>query len=729
MSRAPATPPPAGSASPSPTAVKALARSHDATSTAASRPAYPVTRRAEATDTLHGIAVPDPYRWLEDEKSPGVKRWMAAQDALARSTLAALPGRAELAARAKELLYVEGVGLPVRRGGRLFWTRRAPDAEKAVLLVQDPGSTQPRVLLDPNGWSKDGSVSLGDWSPSWDGRRIAYQVKRNNSDEAVLELMDVATRRVSAMDRIEGGRYAHASWTPAGDGFYYTWLPTDPAIAAAERPGFQEVRFHRVGTSASTDTVVRQRTGDATAFLSASLSRDGHWLFLTLAHGWTATDVWFRDARAGLHAPWRPLAVGRKAIFEPWAFRDRFYVRTNEGAARWRLVEVDPARPEPERWREVVPESPVATLESFAVVGGRFALGWLERASSRLEVRELDGRVVRTVPLPAIGTVSGVEGEEDVDEAFFAFESFTYPRELRAMSVASGASRLWFRLRVPVDPSRYELTQVSYPSKDGTPISMFIVRAKGAPRDGSQPLLLTGYGGFQVPMTPGFRASLFPWLERGGAYALPNLRGGSEYGEAWHAAGMREKKQNVFDDFIAAAEWLVREGYTRSDRLVLSGGSNGGLLVGAAETQRPELFRVVLCHVPLLDMVRYHLFGAGRTWIEEYGSADDPALFPALLAYSPYHHVVPGTRYPATLVLSADADDRVDPMHARKFAAALQAASSGGPVLLRIERHSGHGGADLLRAEVEKIADQYAFALSEISRAAPEPAAAAPPGK
>jgi prolyl oligopeptidase len=376
-------------------------------------------------------------------------------------------------------------------------------------------------------------------------------------------------------------------------------------------------------------------------------------------------------------------------------------------------VVVDPARPEPEHWTEVVPQLE-ATLQGFDVVGGQLALSYLERAASRLEVRTLEGKLVRAVPLPALGIASLLSGEEDADEAFFSFESFTVPREIFRTSVRTGATSRWFALDVPVDPSRYEITQVMVPSKDGTPVSMFIVHARGVKRDGSSPALLYGYGGFQVAMTPSFKPSIYPWLERGGIWALANLRGGSEYGEVWHQGGMRERKQNTFDDFIAAAEYLVREGWTAPARLAIQGGSNGGLLVGAAMTQRPDLFRVVLCEVPLLDMIRYHRFGSGRTWIDEYGSADDPALFQAIRAYSPYHRVVDGTAYPATLLLSADADDRVDPLHARKFAAALQHASRGWPVLLRIEKNAGHGGADMLRAEVEKIADRYAFALSQM---------------
>ena len=673
---------------------------------------HPETRREDVVESLHGVRIADPYRWLEDASRPDVKAWMDAQDRYARERLARLPGRDAIAARARELLYVESAGVPVKRGDRLFFLRRAAGQEKAVLWVK-VGQAPERVLLDPNAWSKDGSVALGGWQPSWDGRLVAYQVKPNNSDEAILHVIRVDDGRVSDVDRIPGAKYASASWTPGGEGFYYTWIPTDPAIPVDARPGYQEVRFHRLGEDPRQDRVVRERNDDPTTFVSGNVSRDGRLLVITVAHGWSATDVWVRDLGAGEAAPLVPIAVGRPHLYEVVPYRGRLFIRTNDGAPRWKVVQVDPARPGREHWTDVVPEGE-ATLEGADVVGGRLALNYLDRAASRVEIRELDGRPVRTLSLPALGIASPLSGEEDADEAFFSFESFTIPREIHRTSLRDGRTERWFKLNVPVDPSRFEITRVMATSKDGTQVSMFIVHAKGLRRDGSSRALLYGYGGFQVAMTPSFKASIYPWLERGGIWALANLRGGSEYGEAWHQGGMREHKQNTFDDFIAAAELLVKDGWTAPERLAIQGGSNGGLLVGAAMTQRPELFRVVLCEVPLLDMVRYHLFGSGRTWISEYGSAEDPQIFPAIAAYSPYQHVRDGTRYPATLLLSADADDRVDPMHARKFAAALQHASTGGPVLLRIERNAGHGGADLLRSEVEKIADRYAFALSQM---------------
>ncbi len=671
---------------------------------------------------LHGVTVRDPYRWLEDEKSPEVNAWMKAEDALARKELAALPGRDALAARLRELLYVDTLGAPIHRGTRYFTTHHRASQEKSVVVWKEGAEGDEKVLLDPNAWSDDGSAGLGAWSVSWDGEKVAYGKKVNNSDEATLYVMDVATGKVSDVDVIEGAKYAHASWTPDGSAFYYTKLPVDPKIPASDRPGWADVRMHRIGTDPKTDTIVREKLGDPTAFQNVEVTRDGRFLFLLVAHGWTSTDLSFRDLEKNPAATsWTPLAVGIKAHFNVDTLGRTLFVQTDDGAPKGRIFAVDPAKPARAAWKEIVPERHDAVLQSFGVVGGKLALDYLKSASSLLEIRNTDGSLVREVPLPGIGSASNLSGRDDDDEAFFSFTSYTAPTSIYRTSVKTGATALTFQVSVPADVSGYTVSQVFYPSKDGTRVSMFIVHRKDLGRDGTARAMLEGYGGFLVSETPVFMASLFPWLERGGIYAVPNLRGGGEYGEEWHEAGMLLKKQNVFDDFAAAAAYLEKEKWTSPERLVLRGGSNGGLLLGAMITQHPGLFRVALCGVPLLDMVRYHLFGSGKTWISEYGSADDAAQFKALHAYSPYHHVKAGTKYPSILLLSADSDDRVDPMHARKFAAELQAASTGGPVLLRIEKHAGHTGADLVRSAVEQRADEYAFALAETPGTVPAP--------
>jgi prolyl oligopeptidase len=679
---------------------------------------YPPTRVEPVKTTLHGVEITDPFRWLEEATTPAVQEWMKAQDTFTRAAIARLPERDAIAARLKELFYIDAVSAPRHRKGRYFLSRRHATKEKSVVYWKEGKKGEERVLFDPNTWSEDGSLSLGGWQVSWDGKRVAYKVQKNNSDEATLHVMDIASGKRSEVDVIEGAKYASASWTPSGDGFYYVWLPTDADIPTADRPGHAEVRFHRLGEDPKKDKVVRAKTGDPTTFLGVELSKDGRFLLLSVHHGWSSSEVYFRDLRKpGKPGSDRPLAVGADAHYNVDVYKDRFYVHTDWGAPRYRVFEVDPGKPERESWKEIVPERADATLDGISVIGGHLVLSYLKDAASRIEIRSLDGKLVREVALPGIGTVGGPSGLPDEEEAYFSFESYTSPVEIYETSIRSGKTELYTRTAVPIDPSPYTVEQVFFPSRDGTRLSMFIVRRKDLKKDGAARALLYGYGGFQISQTPAFTSSIYPWLERGGVYAVANLRGGGEYGEAWHKDGMLLKKQNVFDDFVAAGEYLVREGYARSGRLAIQGGSNGGLLVGAAVTQRPDLFSAAVCAVPLLDMVRYHLFGSGKTWISEYGSADDPEQFKALYAYSPYHHVKSDTKYPAVLVMSADSDDRVDPMHARKFAAALQAASAGGPVLLRVERNAGHGGADLIKAAVEKVADQLAFALAHTGSA------------
>jgi prolyl oligopeptidase len=674
---------------------------------------YPEARRLAQFDEVQGVKVADPYRWLEDGTSDEVKNWVDAEDALARSVLGRLPQRDAMVARFKELLYVESEGTPRHLGNRLFYSRREAGKEKAAIYWREGRTGPENVLLDPNRWSADGSASLGQWSPSWDGKRVAYSVKANNSDESTLYVLDVATGKKSAVDVIEGTRYASPSWTASGDGFYYTWIPPRDAGPIADRPGFQEVRFHRLGIDPQKDRIVRERTGDPKTFLEASLSRNGRWLVLTTQHGWTRYDVHFMDLHATTPV-WRPLAVGQDAVYEVEVDGDHFFVKTNEGAPTYRVFKVDALHPARDRWTEVVAQRVDATLESFGVVGHRLVLGYLKDVVSQAELRDEDGTLVRALDTPTLGTLSGASGSVDDDLLYYQFQSFTYPTEIFETNVRTGKTSTFYKLKVPVEASKYVVEQRFATSKDGARVPFFVVRARDLVKDGKSPTIVHGYGGFQVASTPYFATSIFPWLEHGGIWVLANLRGGSEYGEEWHRHGMRHEKQNVFDDYVAVAEELVNQGFTRPGKLAALGASNGGLLVGAALTQRPDLFRVALCGVPLLDMVRYHLFGSGKTWIEEYGSADNAEDFKALYAYSPYHHVMQGTRYPATLILSADSDDRVDPMHARKFAAELQWATSDGPVLLRVEKHSGHGGADLVKASVEKLADEYAFALDQM---------------
>jgi prolyl oligopeptidase len=674
------------------------------------QPAYPPTRTVDEKDVLHGVVVGDPYRWLEDGPSAEVRAWSKAQDEFAREELSRLPGRETLAASLRESFNVDAIEHVSRRNHRTFYTRRDATKEKAVVYWKDDKQGEEKVLLDPNTWSRDGSVSLGQYNVSWDGTKVAYKVKKNNADEAKLQVMDIATGTISDsdIDTIDETEYTAASWTPSGDGFYYVWAPHDPSIRPLDRYALHEVRFHELGTDPKKDPTIKERTGDPRTWVSAFLSRDGHWFFYNISRE-SQTELWFQDARRqNKHSAWLPLTVGRHASYKVAAWKDFFYVRTDEGAPHYRMFRVDPYHPEREAWKEIVPERPGQTLTDFTIVGNHLSLVYLTHATSHVEVHTLDGALVREVPLPGLGTSSTLIGDEDDERAYYIFRSFTSPKEIHEISVRTGESRLWYRPKVSVDASRFVTEQVFFASKDGTRIPMFILRGKNQKPDGETPVLLSGYGGFGISLTPGFHPGIFAWLARGGIFAMPNLRGGGEYGEEWHRQGMRRNKQNVFDDFIAAAEHLVAAGWTRPGRIAIRGASNGGLLVGAVMTQRPELFGAVICGVPLLDMIRVHGL------VDELGSPADPDDFRALYAYSPYHRIKPGVKYPPVLLLSADSDDRVDPMHARKFAARLQASSTSGPVLLRIEHSAGHYGADLMKAEVERYADELTFAFAHL---------------
>ncbi len=685
---------------------------------AAPKRAWPATKKDAIVDTVYGKQVADPYRWLEDDKNPDVQAWMNAQDAYARGELAKAPGRDALATRLKELFYYDSISAPVHRNGRYFYVRKHADKEKSIVYWKqgkNEKTGEEKVLFDPNAWSTDGTKGLGGWVPSWDGKYVAYAVKQNNSDETTTHVIEVATGK-DLPDTIEGTKYGSASWTPDGKGFYYTWVPPVGTksggrdVTIAERPGFAEVRFHKLGDDPSKDALVHPATGSAKTFIAGHLSKDGHWLVVTISHGWNSSDLYIKDARKKDGA-FTPIVKGVDALFDVDVWKDQLYITTNDGAPRYRVYKTPATKLDRAAWKEIIPQGD-ATLQSVNVVGGQLVATYLRNAASEVEVRSLEGKLVRKVALPALGTTGGIGGLPDEDTGYISFSSFTEPNIIYKTSIKTGTVDEWARIKLPVDTTQFETQQVFYPSKDGTKISMFIIAKKGTPRDGTAPTILYGYGGFNVNMTPSFSSSRAVWLERGGVYAIPNLRGGGEYGEEWHRTGMLLNKQNVFDDFIGAAEYLIKEKWTSSEHLAISGGSNGGLLTGATVTQRPELFKAVVIAVPLLDMLRFHLSGSGKTWVPEYGSAEDPEQFAAIWAYSPYRRAVDeGPRaYPAILFDSADHDDRVDPMHARKLAAQIQAAqTASAPVLLRIEKNSGHGGADMVKQQVERVTDQLAW--------------------
>jgi prolyl oligopeptidase len=686
------------------------------------KPRYPHTRVGQVVETLHGVEVTDPYRWLEAADSEEVHKWIEAQNQFTRSILDELPSRPAIRQRLEELLTVGSISTPAVRGQRYFYTKREGKQNQPILYVRDGLGGADRVLVDPNSLSADATVALDWWSPSRDGRRLAYGTSEGGSEKSTLRLLDVETGK--PLDHtIPFTRACSVAWKPDATGFYYTRYPTPGSVPAGEENYHRHVFFHAIGTDAADDPEIFGTGRAPQDWPNLEISPDGRWLAVTVQQGWAKSEVYVRDlSKPG--SEFVPVIEGVDAMFVTELQNDRLYLHTNLDAPEYRVFAVDPVNQSRDHWSELIPARRDAVLENIAVIGGRLFCHYLRDASSRLEVLSLDGRREQEIELPTLGSIAGLGGEWDGREAFFGFTSFAVPPAIYRIDLKSQISSLksdianpqsstidlWQRVTTPTDASRFATKQVKYVSKDGTPIPMFILHRTGLELDGERPTVLYGYGGFNVNQTPSFIAHLPLWLEAGGVFCIANLRGGGEYGEAWHQAGMLGKKQNVFDDFIAAAEWLIENNYTNRDKLAISGGSNGGLLVGAALTQRPDLFRAVVCRVPLLDMLRYQNFRIAKLWIPEYGSADDPDQFRWLHAYSPYHRVSDGIAYPSVLLTTAESDSRVDPMHALKMAARLQAASaSGHPILLRVESKAGHGAGKPLSKTIDEQTDVWSF--------------------
>jgi prolyl oligopeptidase len=672
-------------------------------------PDYPTTHTSDVADLLHGETIPDPYRWLEDGESAGTREWTAAQNALTRSYLDAVPGRGDLHRRLDQLLAIGAISVPTPARGRYFYQRRDGRQNQPVLYVREGVHGEDRAVIDPNALNAAGTVALDWYYPSDDGRLLAYGLSENGSEQSVLQVLDVDSGAIR-QDRIPHTRAADLAWLPDGAGFYYTRYPAPGEAPEGEEHYHRAIYFHRLGTDPAADPLVFQ-PAEKEHWPSVGLSPDGRWLVIGVARTFDQTDLYLQDLRSeGLPVP---VAKDLPASFEGEVAHGRLFMRTNLDAPTYRLYVVDPERPGA-GWNEIVPPRPDAVLEGVRITARHLALSYLERASSRLRLADHEGRLQREVRLPTLGSLFGAGAEWDGSELLYGFSSYTVPPGVYRIDLDRGVEELWRRVEADLDPSGFEVSQVAVRSKDGTEVSMFLVHRAGLSRDGTNPVYLTGYGGFNISMTPAFSRSLLLWLERGGVVAIPNIRGGGEYGERWHQEGMLGRKQNSFDDFIAAAEWLIEQGYTTPARLAAAGGSNGGLLMGAVLTQRPDLFRAVVIQVPLLDMLRYHRFLIARLWIPEYGSAEDAAQFPWLKAYSPYHHVRDGVAYPAVLLATAESDSRVDPMHARKMTARLQAAtSSPRPILLRLESRAGHGAGKPLNKVLEELTDTWTFVFSE----------------
>jgi prolyl oligopeptidase len=655
----------------------------------------------------------DPFAWLEQGDAPAVQEWTQAQNARSRAFLQALPGRAALGERLQALHAIGGLGVPVSRpraqGRRYFYARRDAGQNQPVLYVRD-GDGAERALIDVNRERADGTRALDWWFPSDDGERVAYGISDDGSEESTLHVRDGSGRDLP--DRISRTRACSLAWLPDGSGFYYTRYPGPGEVPAGEEVYHRGVFLHRLSDDPARDRKVFGDGRERTDWPNVDLSPDGRWLALTVSQGWSKSELWLLDTRAG--GPPVPVATGEEARFDVVETRnDRLYVLTTSGAPRGRIVSIDPAGSHRDRWREIVPASE-DVLEQAVTFHDGLAVVSLNDAAARLRLYDADGGPRGEVPLPGLGAPTGLTGARDVPEIHLGFTGFFSPTTVFQIHPGQ-PPQVWAALPCPVDASRFQVERVMVTSKDGTRLPLFLAQATGQARDGRGPALLTGYGGFAISMLPAWNPSVIPFLERGGTYALAVLRGGGEYGEEWHQAGTLGRKQNVFDDFIAAAEWLVGNRVTRPERLAISGGSNGGLLVGAALTQRPDLFRAVVCRVPLLDMLRYHHFRIAQLWIPEYGSPDDPAAARWLAAYSPYHQVRDGVPYPAVFLQTAESDTRVDPMHARKMAARLQAATrADAPILLQVETRAGHGAGKPVDKVISEQVDIWSFLFQEL---------------
>ena len=682
---------------------------------------YPPARKGDVVDDYHGTKVADPYRWLEDVDSPETRAWVEAENRVTFAYLEQIPERERIRTRLTQLWDYPKYGSPFKKGGRYFFFKNSGLQNQAVLYKQSSLTAEPEVLLDPNTLSPDGTVALSTIALAEDGRTMVYGTSGSGSDWQEFRVRDIATAQ-DRSDHLKWIKFSSAAWTHDGAGFFYSRYP-EPAAGAdplLDVNRNQKVYYHRLGTGQSADRLIYERPDHPDWGFSVEVSADGRYAVYTV---WLGTDrrnrVYYQDLgdprRPKLDAPVVRLLDAFDAAYG-FVGNDGplFYFQTDHTAPRGRVIAVDTRRPEHPSWREIIPQAP-DVLEGSHIVHDTFVLRYLHDAASLLKLYRLDGKAVGDVALPTIGSIAQVTGERRDDEMFYAFTSFLYPTTIFRHDFKSGKSTVFKAPEIAFDPSGYETIQIFYRSKDGTRAPLFLTHKKGLKKDGSNATYLYGYGGFNVNMTPAFSIGVLAWLEMGGVFAQAVLRGGAEYGEDWHQAGMLERKQNVFDDFIAAAEYLIAERYTSPPKLAIGGGSNGGLLVGAVLNQRPELVGAAIPAVGVMDMLRFHKFTIGWAWVTEYGSADSVAHFPFLYRYSPLHNMKPGTQYPPTLITTADHDDRVVPGHSFKYAAALQATQAGpAPVLIRIETKAGHGAGKPTAKIIEEQTDRWAFLVHNL---------------
>jgi prolyl oligopeptidase len=677
----------------------------------------PAARTETVVDDYHGHKVADPYRWLENAGSPETQKFVEEQNAYTERVLENAPvDKNPLRSRIEQLLTIGRVDPPRPAGNYYFYTRRDGRQNQPVLYVREGLNGKDKILLDVNALAPDGTIALDWFFPTDDGKYLAYGTSPNGSEISTLEILETATGK-HLPEKIGRTRAASVAWLPDNSGFYYTRYPRPGDVPAGQEMYNRHVFFHQLGKADNADGLkdpqvfpVAGETVDPQSWPNVRLSNDAKCLIVKLEEGWAKSELFVKNL-ADPGSPLIKITGGKEFLYEADAYNGRLYITTNEDAPRFRVMEADCAHPERANWREIVPQTD-AVLEEAPIVGGRLFLRYTRNAVSELRIADLEGKHIADVPMPTLGSIYAMGGERESKEGFMGFTSYAVPTTVYHVTL-DGKVSPWARVDSPVDPDRYEVKQVWFKSKDGTRVPMFLVSKKGFAKSGKAPTLLSGYGGFNIGRLPVFdRNAMLVLLEHGGIYADVQLRGGNEFGEEWHKAGMLEKKQNVFDDFIAAGEYLTTEKYTDKEHLAIQGGSNGGLLMGAALTQRPDLFRAVICQVPLLDMLRYQNFQIAKLWIPEYGSAENAAQFKYIYAYSPYQHIKKGTTYPATFFMTADSDTRVDPMHAKKMTALLQAQAANGPdrpILLRVDTKAGHGVGKPIAKLVEDNVELWTF--------------------
>ncbi|KQQ97690.1 prolyl oligopeptidase family protein [Massilia sp. Leaf139] len=677
---------------------------------AGTAPTYPVTAKVAHTDNYHGTTIADPYRWLEDANSAQTKTWVDAQNAVTQAWLGQIPQREAIRQRLTKLWNYERYSVPSKDGGRYFYTRNDGLQNQSVLYTLKNLGDEPRMLLDPNKLAADGTVALAGAEVSPDGKLLAYSTAASGSDWNEIRVRDIESGK-DLDDHVKFVKFSNTAWTKDGKGFFYSrYDEPKEATKLADVNYFQKLYYHRIGTPQSADTLVYDRPDQKEWGFGGQTTDDGRYLVITTTKG---TAPKYRVSYKDLSKPDSKVVDLIDNFDAGYTFIDNvgsvFYFSTDRKAPKKRIVAIDVSKPGEANWKEIVAES-AETLTGADIINNQLVLEYLKDARSVVKVVDLKGKPAREIALPGIGTVGGLSGKRSETETFYSFTGFTTPTTIYRLNLKTGQSSVFRQPKVDFNPADYETRQQFFTSKDGTKVPMFIVSKKGIKLDGSNPTYLYGYGGFNISMTPGFSPANLAWMEMGGVYVVANLRGGGEYGEAWHQAGTKLQKQNVFDDFIGAAEWLVANKVTSPAKLAIGGGSNGGLLVGAAMTQRPDLFGAAIPMVGVMDMLRFHKFTIGWAWTSDYGSADNPEEFKALVKYSPLHNLKPGTAYPATMVTTADHDDRVVPAHSFKFAAAAQAAQAGcNPVLIRIDTKAGHGAGKPTAKQIEEVADRWGF--------------------